>query len=254
MKVVILCGGQGTRAYPYTQRMPKALMPVSGLPIVEQVMRIYASQGFDEFVLAVGYLKEDLYAYFRHKTDWNVECVDTGENTDTAGRIYRLLDYVGGRFHVTYCDGLGNVDLRGLVEFHGRHGKAATVTATPLRSQYGILHTEEDGRIVAFEEKPILNEYWINAGFFVFERDAFRENLGLNLERDVLPALARAGDLHAFRHRGFWRSMDTHKDQQELDVLWSPFSRELEDRTPVAGADVPQWLTQRYAVIGAEQG
>ena len=252
MKVVILCGGQGTRAYPYTRHMPKALMPVAGIPVVEQVMRIYAAQGFEEFVLAVGYLKEDIFTYFRHRTDWNVECVDTGERTDTGGRIRQCLDYVGERFHATYCDGLGNIDLNRLVEYHRQHGDVATMTAAPLRSQYGILRADDDDRITEFVEKPVLPEYWINAGFFVFETAALGKMSGENLERDILPKLASSRQLRVFRHRGFWRSMDTHKDQQELDVRWEPFSRDLEERTPAGGAEIPEWLMQRYLSMAKE--
>ncbi|MDQ6879979.1 MAG: sugar phosphate nucleotidyltransferase [Candidatus Dormibacteraeota bacterium] len=232
--------------------MPKALMPVAGLPVVEQVMRIYASQGFDEFVLAVGYLKEDLLTYFRHRTDWNVECVDTGDISDTGTRVRLCLEHVGAEFHATYCDGLGNVDLRSLVEFHSRHGDGATMTAAPLRSQYGILQSDSDDRITQFLEKPVLPQYWINAGFFVFDREIFAKIEGENLERDILPKLAARRHLRVFRHRGFWRSMDTQKDQQELDVLWQPFSQDLDDRTPAGGAGVPQWLHTRYALIAKE--
>lgn len=244
MKVLILCGGQGTRAYPYTRRMPKALMPVSGVPIVEQVMRIYAAQGFQEFVLAVGYLKEDITKYFQRKR-WRVECIDTGAATDTGERVRRCLDYLTPTFHATYCDGLGDVDLHTLVDFHQRHGDSATMTAAPLRSQYGILKSDGEGRIQEFVEKPTLREYWINAGFFVFERSAIAETAGANLERDILPQLARQQMLRVYRHDGFWRSMDTHKDQQELDSLWAPFSMRLEEQLPDPGR-VPGWLNRRY--------
>jgi glucose-1-phosphate cytidylyltransferase len=249
VKVVILCGGQGTRAYPSTRRIPKALLPVAGLPVVEQVMRIYASQGFDDFLLSVGYLKDDIVRYFHRRTDWRVECVDTGERTDTAGRVTRLLDRVGDRFHATYCDGLGDVDLRALVAFHLEHGDHATVTAVPLRSQYGILRSDPDERIVEFVEKPVLPEHWINAGFFVFERDAFAGIEGENLERHVLPAMARRRTLRVFRHRGFWRSMDTLKDRQELDAQWRSFSRELDRVVTGNASQIPRWLTRRYAVV-----
>jgi glucose-1-phosphate cytidylyltransferase len=254
MRVLILCGGQGTRAYPYTRRMPKALMPVAGLPIVEQVMRIYASQGFDDFVLAVGFLKDDITRYFRWRRGlFNVECIDTGEITDTGDRVRRCLDYVGDTFHATYCDGLGNVDLRELVDFHHSHGDGATVTAAPLRSQYGILESDDAGRITSFIEKPVLQEYWINAGFFVFDAGAFAGIEGSNLERDILPEMSRRRRLRVHRHGGFWRSMDTHKDQQELDGLWRPFSEQLEDHT-ANDAGVPGWLNRRYAVARREVG
>ncbi|HEX2680761.1 MAG TPA: sugar phosphate nucleotidyltransferase, partial [Candidatus Dormibacteraeota bacterium] len=248
MKVVILCGGQGTRAYPYTKRIPKALMPVAGAPIVEQVMRIYAYHGYDQFILAVGYLKEDIARYFRRRREWCVECVDTGDTTDTGGRLKRCLDRVGERFHATYCDGLGDVDVRAVADFHTAHGGAGTVTAAPLRSQYGILHSDDEDRIVEFVEKPVLREYWINAGFFVFNRDEVASIDGENLERDILPELARRGQLRVYRHHGFWRSMDTHKDQQELHGLWLPHSEGLRTRLALGAASVPRWLDKRYAV------
>jgi glucose-1-phosphate cytidylyltransferase len=210
-------------------------------------MRIYAAQGFDDFILAVGYLKEHITKYFRGRRSWHVECVDTGLTTDTGGRVRHCLEQLGDTFHATYCDGLGDVDLVHLVEHHKRHGDGATVTAVPLRSQYGILKSDHDDRIVEFIEKPTLPEYWINAGFFVFDRCAFEGIEGENLENDLLPAMARRNRLHVNRHRGFWRSMDTHKDQQELDRLWSPFSNDLERKLPAETA-VPAWLMRHYQV------
>jgi glucose-1-phosphate cytidylyltransferase len=251
MKVLILCGGQGTRAYPFTRRIPKALMVVAGLPIVEQVMRVYASQGFDEFVLAVGYLKDDIQKYFRGRRQWRVRCVDTGEATDTGGRVRGCLEHLGDTFHVTYCDGLGDIDLHSLVAFHRHHGDGATITVAPLRSQYGIVRTDGDERILDFAEKPVLREYWINAGFFVFDREAVARVGGENLERDILPEMAMRRTIRVHRHHGFWRSMDTHKDQQELDALWLPFSRKL-DCAQSAEADLPMWLSRRAAIAARE--
>ena len=251
MKVVILCGGQGTRAYPYSRRVPKALMPVAGLPIVEQVMRIYARHGFDEFVLALGHLKEDIAKYFGARRDWNVQLVDTGADADTGERVRRCLPYVGERFHATYCDGLGDVDLGALTRFHAEHGDAATLTAAPLRSQYGVLRFDEADRITDFVEKPVLSEHWINAGFFVFERAAIEATPGDNLERDILPRLSEARTLRVFRHAGFWRSMDTHKDQIELDALWGPLELRLQQQMPLAPLPaLPRWLAMRYQVAG----
>lgn len=257
MKVVILCGGLGTRAYPYTQRMPKALMPVAGAPVLEQVMRIYASHGVDEFVLALGYMKEDIIRYCESRRGtYKIECVDTGDTTDTGGRVHKCLDYVGPTFHCTYVDGLGDVDISGLAAIHRRtveeRGVEGTVTVTPLRSQYGILRHDENGLITDFEEKPILREHLINAGFFVFEREALARTRGENLERDILPALAQRRTLLAHRHYGFWRSMDTAKDQQEVNRLWAPFSAGLEERLPSVAAAIPDWLAGRHLEAAAE--
>jgi glucose-1-phosphate cytidylyltransferase len=230
MNVVILCGGQGTRAYPTTRRIPKALMEVAGLPIVEHVMRIYAAFGHREFILATGYLRDEIAAYFasgRCPADWRVLCVDTGDTADTGERLLKCRDYLTPTFHATYCDGLGNVDLDALVAHHDRHDGVATMTAVPLRSQYGIVHSDDDGRVRHFEEKPVIPDRWINAGFFVFDREAFDDWHGRNLEREVLPDLASKGRLFTYRHGGFWRSMDTYKDQQELNGLWAPYAEQL---------------------------
>jgi glucose-1-phosphate cytidylyltransferase len=229
MQVVILAGGQGTRAYPYTQTIPKALMPIGGVPIVEQVMRIYAAHGYREFLLSCGYLKEAIYEYFRdHCRQWDVQCIDTGDTSDTGDRIAKLQDLLGPTFHATYCDGLGDVDLDALLEFHRSHPGVATVTAAPLRSQYGLMFPDEAGRVTGFEEKPVLPGFWLNGGFFIFDRAVFSLWEGHNLERDVLPALARRRQLYMYTHRGFWHSMDTYKDQQELDRLWAPYGERLE--------------------------
>ena len=227
MSVVILCGGMGTRAYPYTRRIPKALMPVDEVPIVEQVMRIYASFGYRNFVLSVGYLKEHIIEYFGRRASelgWSIRCVDTGETTDTGGRILGCREYLTPTFHATYCDGLGDLDLGALLAFHRAHGSQATMTAFPLRSQYGLVYADEGGRVTHFDEKPVLADHLINAGFFVFDEQVFDRWEGSNLERDVLPALAENEALYIYRHSGFWRSMDTHKDQQELSGLWREFA------------------------------
>ena len=231
MQVVILCGGQGTRAYPTTQSIPKALMTIDALPIVEHVMRIYAAHGYRNFVLSCGYLKEQIYEYFNDgRQDWDIRCVDTGGDADTGDRIYRLRDLLGPVFHATYCDGLGDLDLDALLAFHQTQGGLATVSGVPLRSQYGLMYADADDRVFGFDEKPTLPDFWVNGGFFVFERQAFEHWPGSNLERDVLPALARINQLSMYRHRGFWRSMDTYKDQQDLNSLWPPYAREIARR------------------------
>ncbi len=234
IKVVILCGGKGTRSYPFTEHFPKVMMPVNGTPILVHIMRIYASQGYSDFVLAAGHRKEILYDYFDGRfTDWNVRIVDTGEDADTGDRILRCGSYLSERFLATYGDGLGDLDLRELISKHEESKGLATLTAVPLRSQYGLVVYDEARKVQRFEEKPLIRDYWINAGFFVFEREAFMHWKGHNLERDVLPEFARMGELAAYEHTGFWKSMDTSKDQQELEQMY-------------VGDSAP-WIRQRAA-------
>ena len=220
MKVVILCGGKGTRAYPFTEHLPKVMMPVNGTPILIHLMRLYAAQGFNDFVLAAGHRKEMLLDYFEGRDlGWKVNIIDTGDDADTGDRIFRCGAHVGDRFMATYGDGLGNVDLRGLLAAHKASGAAATLTTVPLRSQYGLVVFDEQQKVLRFEEKPLVRDYWINAGFFVFEKRALFEWRGNNLEQEVLPDFARRGQLFVHQHQGFWKSMDTSKDQQELERL-----------------------------------
>jgi len=222
MKAVILCGGKGTRSYPFTEYFPKVMMPINGSPILVHLMRIYAAQGCTRFVLAAGYRKEMLYDYFEGRfPNWSIEIVDTGEESDTGERIRRCAPYVGSRFFATYGDGLGNVDLQSLLASHSRAGCLATLTAVPLRSQYGLVICQPDGRVGRFDEKPLVRGYWINAGYFVFEKQVFDHWMGTTLETAILPALAKEGQLFAFRHEGFWKSMDTSKDQQEMEQLYT---------------------------------
>jgi glucose-1-phosphate cytidylyltransferase len=246
VKAVILCGGRGTRANPYTRRVPKALIPVAGLPLIEHVLRIYASHGVKEFVLATGYLGEEIVRYFK-RGPWNVTCLDTGDTTDTAGRLRSVLDHVDETFHVAYVDGLGTMDLTALLQVHRERGLAATMLSAPLRSQYGVIESDSEDRVVRFEEKPMLSGHWINAGYFVFEKSALEHVKGDSLEIDVLPELSRRNQLQTYRHTGFWRSLDTLKDQRELDELWRPYSASLESSVPTA-SQLPQWLSKRYAM------
>ncbi len=183
-------------------------------------MQLYVEQGFVEFILAGGYkirLLEEFAATL--PSEWAVEVVDTGEDTNTGGRVARCADLVGETFFVTYGDGLGNVDLQTLLRFHQRHGRLATLTTVPLPSQYGTIDVAGDGRVVEFKEKPKLLDHLINAGFFVFSREVFEGWPGEDLERDVLPALGHKGQLFAYRHGGFWKSMDTYKDALDLSAL-----------------------------------
>ena len=221
MKVVILCGGKGTRSYPYTEHFPKVMMPIAGTPILVHLMRIFSQQGFNEFVLAAGHRKEVLVDYFTGRfSEWNVEIVDTGEESDTGERVRRCAVQIAeGTFMATYGDGLGDIDLHSLLRFHRNHGGLATVTSVPLRSQYGTVIFNEGGLVHDFVEKPVIQDYWINAGFFVFEKKALDSWKGQNLEAEVLPNLAEKGQLYAYQHSGFWKSMDTSKDQQEMERI-----------------------------------
>lgn len=220
MKVVILCGGKGIRAFPFTEYMPKPMMPVGGAPILVQVMKGYIAQGVNEFVLATGHHREVIGDYFEGKSmGAKVQVVDTGEDTDTGGRIFACRDLVGDEFFATYADGLCDVDLQKLLAFHRAHKGVATMTGVPLISQYGTIEAEQDGRITRFLEKPVMREHWINAGYFVFDRAVFDRWQGQNLEREVFPHLAEQGLAFTYRHDGFFKSMDSYKDQREFEAL-----------------------------------
>ncbi len=221
MQVVILCGGKGTRSYPFTEYFPKVMMPIGGTPIIVHLMKIYAEQGITDFVLAAGHRKEILLDYFSDRfTQWNVRIVDTGDDADTGDRVRRCAQYLGDEFFATYGDGLGNVDLNALLDCHRAHSGIATVTAVRLRSNYGTLVFDDSGQVREFHEKPIIPDRWINAGFFVFNREVFDHWSGHNLEVDILPRLAGNGMLYTFQHDGFWKSMDSSKDQQEMEKIY----------------------------------
>jgi glucose-1-phosphate cytidylyltransferase len=245
MKVLILCGGEGVWAYPHKHLIPRAMLPVAGLPAVEQLMRTYAAHGFDDFVLAVGRHKQHLVEYFNRRPEWRVEYVDTGDRADSGTRIRRCLHLLGARFHVTYADCLGDVDLDALGVFHLAHGDGATVTTVPLRSQHWVLVSDHDDRVTQLVAKPTLAEHWINAGYFVFDRDALLYAPGDNLESDILPQLVQAQKLRAYRHRGFWRRLDTPKDRLELESLWVAHSRDLDAKRLASGAALPGWRGRR---------
>lgn len=220
MRAVILCGGKGTRAHPHTEVVPKPLLHVAGEPVLAHVLAVYAAQGVTEFVLSAGYLAERIVEFAAMlPSAWEVEVVDTGVEANTAERIARVRHLLDGRFFANYADGLGDVDLAALEAFHAAHGRAATLTSVPLPSPYGTLETDVTGKVETFREKPRLPDHRINGGYFVFEPRVFDHFAGPDLERDVLPELGKAGELYAFPHAGFWRSMDTYKDAQELTEL-----------------------------------
>jgi glucose-1-phosphate cytidylyltransferase len=220
---VILCGGKGTRAYPHTIELPKPLLQVDGRPVLHHVLDIYVAQGFDRFILAAGYRCDMVEAFAKTlPPTLRIDVRDTGEDTNTGGRIWRCRDSVGDTFFATYADGLGNVDLRALLDYHRSHPGAATLTAVALPSHYGTIDFDPDNRVQRFREKPTLPDHRVNAGFFVFDRRVFDLWDGEDLERDVLPSLAAAGELFAYQHHGFWKSMDTYKESVELSDLCRP--------------------------------
>jgi glucose-1-phosphate cytidylyltransferase len=219
---VILCGGLGTRAWPATAEVPKPMLEIGGRPVLHHVMEIYARQGFTDFVLATGYRGEVIEAWAEKLTEgWTVHCVNTGDDADTGERLRACAEIIAEPFLATYGDGLGNVDLRAVARRHLEHDGTATVTVVPLPSQYGTIDADDDGRVTAFREKPVLRDHWINAGFMAFDHDVVVTTPGRSLERDLLPAIGVAGDLYVYRHEGFWKSMDTHKEVVDLNAMAS---------------------------------
>jgi glucose-1-phosphate cytidylyltransferase len=217
---VILCGGRGTRLQERTQEIPKPLVEIGGRPILWHVMQIYAAQGLRRFVLCTGY-KGELIARHPWPEGLEVECVDTGPDTPTGGRVHRARDHTApGRFHLTYADGVADIDLAALERFHERHGGLATMTVVRPELQFGVTELGADGRVTGFQEKP-RSEHWVNGGFLVLEPGALGYLADDSvLEREPLERLAADGRLHAFRHEGFWDCMDTYKDAVLLNDLW----------------------------------
>jgi glucose-1-phosphate cytidylyltransferase len=222
---LILCGGRGTRLQEHTRTIPKPLVEIGGKPIVWHVVQLYAHHGFRRILLLTGYLGEQV-ADFVAAQDWpagvHVECVDTGEETPTGGRIARVAERLDGRtFCATYGDGVADVDLRALLRFHGEHGAHATMTVVRPTLQFGIAELDGEGLITGFREKPQA-EHWVNGGFLCLEPavlDRLREDSVL--EREPLASLASDGELRAYRHEGFWDCMDTYKDAVMLNDMWT---------------------------------
>lgn len=229
MKVAILAGGVGSRLVEETARRPKPMVEIGGRPILWHIMMHYSFHGFREFVIALGYRGEVIRRYMagpRIEADaaggWEVDLVDTGQETMTGGRIKRLAGHLGdGTFMLTWGDGVSTVDLGALLAFHRRHGRLATVTAVRPPPRFGRL--DLDGETVrAFEEKPAGGEGWINGAFFVLEPGVldYIEGDATQFEQAPLESLARDGQLMAYRHEGFWQCMDTVHDRMRLERLW----------------------------------
>lgn len=224
MKVVILAGGLGTRLSEETQKIPKPMVEIGGQPMLCHIMNIYAAHGFKDFIVACGYKAEVIEDYFAENplSDGRVECVDTGLETMTGGRLLRLKDLIGeGPFMVTYGDGVGAIDITALAAFHKSHGKPATVTAVHPPARFGGLELEGN-RVDVFAEKSPAHAGWINGGFFVFEPSVldYIEDDATSLEAAPLRRLAEEDQLMAFRHEGFWKPMDTLREKNELEALW----------------------------------
>ena len=223
--MAILCGGRGTRLREHAPALPKPLVEVGGKPIVWHVIRLYAARGFSRFLLLTGYRHESI-AGFAATEEWppgvSVECLFTGEETPTGGRIARSREHLGdGTFCVTYADGVADLDPAEVVEWHRHHAGLATVTVVQPTLGFGVAELDGEGRVATFREKPRLDR-WINGGFFCFEPAAL-DRIGEDdvLEREPLERLAAEGELHAYRHSGFWQCMDTHKDVAALNDLWA---------------------------------
>jgi glucose-1-phosphate cytidylyltransferase len=221
-RVAILCGGKGTRMRGEGPLLPKPLVEIGGRPILWHVMSIYAAFGITRFVLLCGHGAAEVEAFaVTAPAEWEVTCVDTGLETPTGGRVARAREHLDGEpFCLTYADGVADIDLAALIEFHQAQGAAATMTVVRPQNPWGVAQLNGD-RIAGFEEKPPL-DCWVNGGFFVMEPRAL-DDIGPDdvLEREPLEALAQKGELAAYRHGGFWDCMDTYKDTLLLNELWT---------------------------------
>lgn len=248
MKVLILAGGMGTRLGEETKLIPKPMVEIGGYPILWHIMKIYSYYGYNDFVILTGYkghvIKEFFLNYYNRYSDmtidlanndvqihkmrgepWNVTMLYTGPDTLTAGRIYRAKDYIGNDpFMLTYGDGVSDVNIEKLVDSHAKSGKFVTLTAVQPEGRFGALDIQADGTIAQFQEKP--SDAWINGGFFVCENKALdyiepSTADKMMWERAPLQNLAKDGQLHAYKHSGFWHPMDMLKDKEDLNKLWA---------------------------------
>lgn len=248
MKVLLLAGGFGTRLSEETDIRPKPMVEIGGKPILWHIMKIYSHYGFNEFVILLGYkgyyIKEYFANYFLHQSDvtidmqsgkmevhnnssepWKVTLLDTGIDSMTGGRVKRAQDFVGNEsFMLTYGDGVSDINIEELVEFHKSHGKAMTMTSAQPEGRFGALNIEENNQVSSFEEKPKGDGGWINAGFFVCEPKVFdyiTEGDSTIFEQAPLQNLAKDGEIFTYKHYGFWKPMDTLRDKQQLQNMWA---------------------------------
>jgi glucose-1-phosphate cytidylyltransferase len=248
MKVVILCGGRGTRLREETEVRPKPLVEIGNRPILWHIMKIYSHYGFKDFVLCLGYKGDMIKDYFLNyeamnndftinlgnrnniafhnahlEKDWNVTLVNTGDHTQTGARIKKIEEYIDGEtFMVTYGDGVGNIDIKELLEFHKKNGRTGTLTGVHPSSRFGELLIKGKN-IVEFNEKPLVSQGFINGGFFVFEKKLFgylSDNEHCSLEHGPLGNLSADGELSVYRHNDFWQCMDTQRELDILNDLW----------------------------------
>jgi glucose-1-phosphate cytidylyltransferase len=246
MKVILLAGGFGTRLAEYTGIIPKPMVPIGGKPILWHIMQTYSRFGHKDFFVALGYKAEVIKEYFLNyhtlnsdftvdlangnikshqidKIDWKITLVNTGDKTMTGGRVKRMQKFIGNETcMLTYGDGVADIDLDALLSFHKSHGKLVTVSAVRPAARFGEL--ELDGpRVASFQEKPQLHNGWINGGYFVIEPAFFDliEGDSTLLEREPLEQATKAGELMAYSHDGFWHCMDTKRDHELLEELWS---------------------------------
>jgi glucose-1-phosphate cytidylyltransferase len=249
MKVVIFAGGLGTRLMEETEARPKPMVEIGGKPILWHIMKIYEKYGYSDFVLCLGYkaqfIKQYFLNYFLYNSDVTIELeqnkidvhfsntesfkvtlVDTGLYTNTAGRLKRVEKYLNGEpFMLTYGDGVSNVNLDELMQFHNKSGKLVTLTSVKIPGRFGNLDTDETGTVMHFEEKPDGDGMWINGGFFVMQPGIFKYLEGnmdnVQWEKEPLAKIAKDGQLAAYRHHGFWKCMDALRDRVELEEMWN---------------------------------
>jgi len=225
MEVVILCGGRGVRMYPATEKLPKPLIEVGGKPILWHIMKLYSRHGHNDFILLLGFKGQMIKEYFSNpeNTDssWNITFLDTGFDTKKGERLRMAKDSIkGDKFLLAYGDDLCDVNINDVIKMHNENGKKVTFTSVRLVSNFGILEMEENGVIKNFREKPVL-DYWISGGYLVMDKDVIDLIKPGMDETDAFDELAKAGEVQAFKHTGFWKTMNTIKDVQDLNDLWN---------------------------------